>query len=208
MIDVYEMGQEVRNWAIEKGWRGDDAPLRHILEDCALMQSEVSEALEAYRTHGTNRFSTVDGDVHPLPFNVVGGEMETIFDDLGYVKDAKPEGVHSEIADVFIRVVETMAEHNLYADYRDVGGLIGRGLEKYRDYNFGAHMFLLSHAIDRIGNGVMQGYGQNALRAAFNHTLVTIMRLCEWYGIDIEAEYNRKMQYNATRTFRHGNKNL
>src|SRR5690349_13250902 len=39
-------------------------------------------------------------------------------------------------------------------------------------------------------------------------TLIRLLDLCEVHGIDIVAEYRRKMAYNQTRPFRHGGKVL
>ena len=64
-------------------------------EGVALLHSEVSEALEAYREWGV----------------ADGTDYSTV--------EAKPEGVGSELADVFIRLLD-MAERagvNLYAEY-------------------------------------------------------------------------------------------
>lgn len=36
--------------------------------------------------------------------------------------------------------------------------------------------------------------------------LVRLLDTCERYKIDLEAEFNRKMEYNATRGYKHGNK--
>lgn len=36
--------------------------------------------------------------------------------------------------------------------------------------------------------------------------LVRLLDTCERYNIDLEAEFNRKMEYNATRGYKHGNK--
>ena len=98
------------------GWYEDD---RTFGDDIALLHSEVSEALEAYRDHGyedaTNIFAVTHGQVIP-----------------------KPEGVGSELADVFIRLLDT----------------------------------------------------------------------CHRRGIDLAAEFERKVAYNATRGHRHGGKRL
>lgn len=104
------MQQEVFEWAVTKGWEPD--PNRSFGDECALIHSEVSEALEAFRDYGLN--------------------------DVTDTVTSKPEGVASEFADVLIR----------------------------------------------------------------------LLHYCERYGIDLGEEYRRKMDYNKTRAWRHGGKNL
>lgn len=104
-----EMAAEVTAWCVRKGWEPD--PGRTFGDECALLHSEVSEALEAYRSWK--------------------------FDD-PTEEGGKPEGVASEFADILIRLLH-------YAN---------------------AH------------------------------------------GIDLEAEYERKMAYNERRPWRHGGRAL
>ena len=107
----------------ENGWYEDE---RTFGDDVALLHSEVSEALDAYRDHG---FADATEQLHEW-----GSQPDPDYAPYR----PKPEGVGSELADVLIRLLDTAKRR----------------------------------------------------------------------GIDLAAEYRRKMQYNRTRGYRHGGKRL
>jgi NTP pyrophosphatase (non-canonical NTP hydrolase) len=105
------------------GWYDDS---RTFGDDVALLHSEVSEALEAFR-----RWGAVDATGNDCATTVDGVHLHG-------ARPCKPEGVGSELADVFIRLLDT----------------------------------------------------------------------CSRYGIDLADEFERKIQFNASRGHRHGGKLL
>lgn len=126
-----EAAEQVYEINVANGWFEED---RTVGDDIALLHSEVSEMLEAYRDHGledaTGYWVTAKAPwwkriFYPRPYEVL-------------VPNPKPEGFGSEVADVLVRLLDT----------------------------------------------------------------------CKRRGIDLGAEFERKLDYNATRGYRHGGKRL
>ena len=117
---IAEMQEKVYFDNKEKGWHDVQRSFGDLV---ALLHSEVSEMLEAFRDWGIN-------DATNLKCLVCHGD--------GVPHVCKPEGVGSEMADVLIRLLDMSAR----------------------------------------------------------------------YGVNLAAEYDRKMAYNRTRPYRHGGKAL
>lgn len=139
------MQAEVAEFCEAKGWRGPGVHTASFGEAMALLHSEVSEALEAYRD-----WKLADATAHHSP-SAHSKDCAYVIDcgtakhaselaacDCEYGKTAKPEGVGSEFADILIRLLDD----------------------------------------------------------------------CDLFGVDLAAEYERKMAYNHTRAFRHGGRAL
>jgi hypothetical protein len=191
---IREITAEVREVNTALGWRDE----RKSFGDCiALIHSELSEALEAYRDH---RLADATGPVRPI----FGSEEDEFGNYPIIARTAKPEGVGSELADVLIRVLDTAdmfglpliePDHELLDVTPFVGPFVGPRSDGVE--SFGDHVAWLHLHAGYLWSG---GDAPRMLRA-----LVTV---AEKYGFDLTAEYERKIAYNRTRPYQHGGRTV
>tara|TARA_R110001583_G_scaffold63098_3_gene184737 strand:+ start:4513 stop:5004 length:492 start_codon:yes stop_codon:yes gene_type:complete len=89
-LSIHGMAAEAHDMALEKGWWDNSRDIPHCL---ALVHSEVSEALEAYREYGISNPDDTDYET--------GARRDP---------NPKPEGFVYELADILIRVGD-LARH-------------------------------------------------------------------------------------------------
>lgn len=108
MKSLNEMASEVFDWATTKGWNDED---RTFGDEIALIHSEASEALEAYRDI---KFTERTGPLkHALScVSIVSPQIKC--ECVG-----KPDDVASEFADILIRLLHYSVTHgfDLEAEY-------------------------------------------------------------------------------------------
>jgi hypothetical protein len=195
------MTAEIRQVNIEKGWRNaDGGHSKTSGEDTfgdyiALLHSELSEALEAYRDW---RLEDPTSRIRHA-FDQVSLESQPV----------KPEGVGPELADVLIRLLGMC----------DVFGI--------EPYDMGCELagvdpvYAGSGAPSTFGGTIAWLHGLVAamypsIRDEPHHVVVfeaplmlrALVGVAERYGIDLEAEYARKIAYNRTRPYQHGGRTL
>jgi NTP pyrophosphatase (non-canonical NTP hydrolase) len=186
-MNIKEMQEEVCEWAYGKGWEPD--PDRSFADECALMHSEVSEALEAYRTW---RFEDATRNAHGM---ADGAYLPTA--------PAKPEGVGSELADVLVRLMH-------YTGMRgwtiDIAYQLPDRI-KVKCMTFGGECTVM-HRIISNADAAFDFDLHNMVQEHLSALYAMLLYSCELHGYDLEWEYRRKMYYNCTRAWRHGNRTM
>ena len=187
-MNLADLQKEAHAIAKEKGWWDEERTFGDLIAD---VHSELSEALEAYRKYG----------------NTTNAWMELVDEDS---EDRIPVGVGHELADVVIRVAD-MAEwcECQLTDSIPTQVYVGQSAER----SFGEWIALLHHCFSE------------ALEARWRKKLSTspdwdgwwdwacqgyrwVRKMAAHYGIDLDAAIETKMEYNRTRSYRHGGKAL
>jgi hypothetical protein len=182
-MDLKLMEAEVLQYCKDMGWYDQEVPFETAM---ALLHEEAAEAGAAWRGWGLEDRTVVvtvpAGEIAPVP---------------------KPEGVGSEFADILIRALDDSTRYDLgLADLIvSRGGRFGLAEEFLVNINT-LHGLIAraSMAWDARPDHFYQPGPCVADVVRFT------MQLCERYGIDLAAEYARKMAYNKTREYRHGDK--
>lgn len=185
-----QMELEVEQYCRDKGWYDKPVPFDQAV---ALLHEEAAEAGHAYRDWGLT-----DQTVF------VRRSDRAVVEDLGAVDPAdlleKPEGVGSEFADILIRALDDSARYalNLPEQVNRHEGLFGINAE------FMVNIRVLHKLIARIPDHPDDVDCFYTPAGALADVVRFTWQLSEYYGIDLVAEYGRKMAYNRTREYRHG----
>ena len=191
-MNLADLQREAHAIAKEHGWWDEERTFGELI---ALVHSELSEALEAYRVNGIDswleRQYPHSRDTQPLTHLDVSEEGD------------KPAGVASELADVVIRVADmaewygydlSIAEEKKPFDYF-----------KPRALTFGTRITML-HGL------AADAFRHEGSEAVVEHCLAALVAgvrdMAAHYGIDLDAAIEAKMEYNRTRPYRHGGKAL
>ena len=186
-MDLTELQKEAHAIARDHGWWDQERSFGDLI---ALVHSELSEALEAYRDYG----------------NTTNAWMELVDED----SDRIPVGVGHELADVVIRVAD-MAEHygerlEPYVEEIDSwpGLLAYEGLAT----SFGEWIDVMHMALSDVSRSwhVLKDHCLWVDHLA--RFVALAQRMAAHYGIDLDAAIEAKMAFNRTREYRHGGKAL
>ena len=174
-MNLTELQREAHAIAKAHGWWDEERTFGDLI---ALVHSELSEALEWYRTWGGVRLGS--------------NPPESMTNDLG-----QPIGVASELADVVIRVAD-MAEHYDWALEVDDDPCSVPFAN-----SFGSWVAELHY---RVATAYAT-YPANT-SWCLSRVVALVQEMAAHYGIDLDAAIEAKMEYNRTRPYRHGGKAL
>jgi hypothetical protein len=173
-----EMTLDVYETNKANGWFDES---RTFGDDMALTHSEVSEMFEAYRDHGL--------------------EDVTAIADAGTIEAGqrlpKPEGIGSEAADVLVRILDTNYRHKVRLKWETLADV-----EPHPQFDpsmtFGDHIWSLHMLLAYVASE----------NVSLNATVSYLVAFCDHLGIDLQAEFDRKLAYNKTRGYKHGGKRI
>ena len=176
-MNLADLQREAHAIAKAHGWWDQERTFGDLI---ALVHSELSEALEAYRVCG----------IVDCPHEHTEGA-----------------GVPFELADVVIRVAD-MAEHygvdggvmdRQLANQREVIP------DLPPDFTFGERITALHNWVSNAGQF---DHDQEQWSGYLGMVAFGVERMAAHYGIDLDAAIAAKMTYNRTRSYRHGGKAL
>lgn len=188
MTTLIDMQERVFECNEANGWFDDE---RTFDDDVALLHSEVSEMFEAYRDYGyedatvTERYVGIDAltKTDPVP-----------------VENPKPEGFGSEAADVLVRILDTHHRRNLRLGWDTIEDIRTPHGYFTPASSVGTHIDNLHMLITLF----RQAQGKTSLGGLLSY----LKTWCDSLGVDLEAEFERKLAFNATRGHKHGGKRL
>jgi hypothetical protein len=198
--------------ANSKGWHDEDAPRASFADRCALMISELSEALEEYRAgHDVTEiyFAAQRGDAWSSKMSPL--EEAHVLAECG----SKPEGIPIEIADVCIRIGDCAGRHQLDLDAalarcpRDGMRLARVGVPPIHAASLSDWLLLITRLLlsaweTRMPDGTPSDPSTTGLVLA----IVAAHEMAEAHGFDLESAIQIKHAYNRTRAYRHGGKKI
>lgn len=202
ITNLSDKQERVKANNVAHGWYDEE---RSFSDDIALLHTEISEAFDAYRSHKFNDATAVFA--HNAECALIAGPVD-VFECTCGVGLPKPEGYGSELADVLVRLLDTADRYAINLEFErdgiDVTGLLYR---KYSDITVGYGISAL-HAVLSEAWAIEVGLAKGSRNAMLGLLLHMLEEEADDAGLDLAWEFERKMAYNVTRPYRHGNKHL
>ena len=196
-MNLTNLQRDAHAIAKDHGWWDEERTFGDLI---ALVHSELSEALKAYRTWDHNSAGMPAAcDLEPCPHPPVTLDEES-----------NPVGVASELADVVIRVADMAEHYNVTLEFDWPVQLFHPLL----DSHFGENINVLHDALSDVSSAYradkMEPYAEDypAWIGCIGGFTSMVYDLAAHYGIDLDAAIEAKMEYNRTRSYRHGGKAL
>ena len=185
-MNLPDLQREAHAIAKAHGWWDEGRTFGDLI---ALVHSELSEALEAYREK----------------------HIWADWRQLQTYPNGRPRGVASELADVVIRVAD-MVEHygvDLAARIASLSlfSRPGEGLDTFGDWITACHAWL-SDTFRSYGSETRGIDLPGTWLIGMGMLIECIQAMAANYGIDLDAAIEAKMEYNQSRPYRHGGKAL
>lgn len=185
-MNLNEFAKEIHENAVAHGWWDEPRPFDEL---CALMISELSEALEEARAGRPMEWYSC-----PMTHKACPGSCGMVCDPITMIP--KPEGIAVEMADCAIRIMDYLGsvefDINMYLKSNGDTGII-----ELPD----VFMYTTSWIVDAWER---ECPGQERLVAeCLTEALGFIMGWFKINGLDFEAIARRKHEYNKTRPYKH-----
>ena len=190
-MNLATLQKEAHAIAKDHGWWDEERSFGDLI---ALVHSELSEALEWYRTWGGVRLGS--------------NPPESMTNNLG-----QPIGVASELADVVIRVAD-MAEWYgvVLSEIRVINWEMPQWVRSFGDWitalHSSVHMIMFVASAELYNDPSAHIPGGRDWGTELRDTIGRVYLMAAHYGIDLDAAIEAKMEYNRTREYRHGGKAL
>ena len=181
-MNLADLQREAHTIAKDHGWWDTE----RTFGDCiALVHSDLSEALEAYREHGDVKQHL---DYRWAPYG-----------------HPSLNGVPYELADVVIRVADMAEWYGVELD--DAVEAFGKDVAPMEG-SFGDWITVGHVLLSRVAQNGYVDPAQSLDLFAVGGFVKHIRYMAAHYGIDLDAAIEAKMEYNRTRSYRHGGKAL
>ena len=207
MTNYNDLAKEIHENAVAHGWW---TPEPGFAESIAMIHSELSEALEEYRSGKPNIwFACIPTDVFAGCRNMTHCESKR--SNLGCVKTEagcrykheKPEGIAVELADAVMRILDFCGRYEL-----DIGNWIGR---REREALTLPQLVAECHAnvsMEFVSGGLDEKPASAIQPFFLAECIAEIEFWLKEQGIDLAEIIRLKHEYNKTRPYRHGGKIL